>query len=614
MQISLENIFFPHEKIRDIQKALTLQMYNIVSNKQNFIVHAPTGCGKTASALSSALTFALKNDKNVIFVTPMHSQHKIAVDTLKLLKQKHNLDFKATDFIGKKWMCLQNKAQELSSSEFSDFCSSLVKNDTCNYYLNFKDNVKKRLCLSDLKDVSHVEELISISKNNSVCPFEIAGENARKSRVIIADYFHVLSPSIREAFFRRIQKDMENCIIIFDEAHNLINKCRDLLSFSLSTFTLDKAVKESKEFDLELEEEMDEINNKFTDLSNTLSLNENEKLIRKQDFEYNQDMTVKFEHLSEIVLAKKERSYIKSVANFLSLWNGPDYGFIRVLKRSFLKSGRPYYNIEYKCLDPSMVFSELKPYSMILMSGTLTPQNMYIDLLGLNKEKTVSAEFKNPFSKNNRLALVVPKTSTKYTQRNDSMYNNIAEISSKIVNSIPGNSLIFFPSYDLRDKINNFFKTKCEKTTFMEYSGLSKQEKQELLEKFKSKKDHGAVLLAASSGSFGEGIDLLGDLLKCVIIVGLPLAKPDLETKELINYYDKRFANGWDYGYIYPAIIKSIQNAGRCIRSETDKGVIVFLDERYTLQNYRKCFPVDYDFEVTLNYEEKIKEFFKNPD
>src|SRR3989344_4856397 len=110
MQISLENIFFPHEKIRDIQKALTLQMYNIVSNK-------------------------------------------------------HNLDFKATDFIGKKWMCLQNKAQELSSSEFSDFCSSLVKNDTCNYYLNFKDNVKKRLCLSDLKDVSHVEELISISKN-----------------------------------------------------------------------------------------------------------------------------------------------------------------------------------------------------------------------------------------------------------------------------------------------------------------------------------------------------------------------------------------------------------------------------------------------------------------
>src|SRR3989344_4169709 len=88
-------------------------------------------------------------------------------------------------------------------------------------------------------------------------------------------------------------------------------------------------------------------------------------------------------------------------------------------------------------------------------------------------------------------------------------------------------------------KINEFFSRKCEKTTFLEYPSLTKQEKQEILEKFKANKEQGSVLLAASSGSYSEGIDLIG-AIKCVIVVGLPLAKPDLETKELINYYDKR--------------------------------------------------------------------------
>jgi len=609
MQINQQEILFPHENIRDIQKTLVLQMLSVISNKENLIVHAPTGCGKTAAALSASLTFALKNNKTVIFVTPMHSQHKIAIDTLKLIRKKYSTDFKATDFIGKKWMCLQKNANELSSTEFSDFCTSLVKNDACNYYLNFKDPVKKELCLNDLNEVKHVEEIIKTSEHHILCPFEIACENAKQSKVIIADYFHVLSPSIRETLFKRINKSIDNCIIIFDEAHNLIGKCRDLLSSSLSKTTIDKATKESQEFNLNLEDELNKVKNKLNLLSYSLNINENEKLINKNDFLFEENLILRFEAESEIVLEKKQRSALRSVANFLDSWKGPDYGFVRILARNFFRSGKPYYSIVYKCLDPSLIFSTLNPYSTILMSGTLNPQNMYIDLLNLNKIKTVSAEYKNPFPKENRLCLIVPKTTTKFTKRSDDMYNNIAETCSQITNSIPGNSLIFFPSYDLRDKINEFFSRKCEKTTFLEYPSLTKQEKQEILEKFKANKEQGSVLLAASSGSYSEGIDLIG-AIKCVIVVGLPLAKPDLETKELINYYDKRFSKGWDYGYIYPAIIKAIQNSGRCIRSENDKGVIVFLDERYNLQSYKKCFPVDYNFEITLDYLNKIKDFF----
>ncbi len=94
--------------------------------------------------------------------------------------------------------------------------------------------------------------------------------------------------------------------------------------------------------------------------------------------------------------------------------------------------------------------------------------------------------------------------------------------------------------------------------------------------------------------------------------MGLPLEKPSLETKELIRYYDEKFGKGWDYGYIMPAVTRALQNAGRCIRSEKDKGVMIFLDERYSWPSYIKCFPDDWDIKITVDYKEEIANFFKN--
>jgi len=159
--------------------------------------------------------------------------------------------------------------------------------------------------------------------------------------------------------------------------------------------------------------------------------------------------------------------------------------------------------------------------------------------------------------------------------------------------------------------VYKFFDPLCKKTTILEHQRLTKEDKTEILNKFKSYQKVGAVLLGVATGSFGEGIDLPGNLLKCVVVVGLPLQQPDLETKELISYYDKKFGKGWDYGYIFPAFNKTLQNAGRCIRSETDKGVVVFLDQRYLWPNYKRCFPPDSDIKVTRHYKEMIDEFFE---
>jgi len=208
--------------------------------------------------------------------------------------------------------------------------------------------------------------------------------------------------------------------------------------------------------------------------------------------------------------------------------------------------------------------------------------------------------------------MIVPETTTKYSKRSETEYKKIAETCNRIVSKVPGNAALFFPSYFLRDKVYKYFYELCKKEKILEKPALSNKEKHDMLEKFKSHKDPGAVLLAASAGSFGEGIDLPGDYLKTVVIIGLPLEKPNLETKELIDYYQEKYGKGMEYGYIFPAITKCLQNAGRCIRSETDRGVIVLLDERFAWKNYYDCFPKDMDFKISKVYSERIERFFEN--
>jgi len=603
---------FPHEEPRKVQKALMQQIYSCIENKQNLLAHAPTGLGKTAAFISPALSYAIKNEKTLFFLTPRHSQHHIVIETTKKIQKKFNTDFKVVDFIGKKHMCLQPGVDILSNSEFHEYCRELRKKDNCEFYLNLKSKTQRNLCLSEIKEPLHVEELVTHCSKHSLCPYEIAALLGKKSKVIIADYYHILSPTVRESLFNRLQIDLSNCIIYFDESHNLPDRCRDLLTTNISSITLDYALKENKAFKFSFEDELLNIQNNLSQLSKTIPIEKQEALVKKGDFAVNLDLIGDLKWAADEVRDKQKRSSLGSVAHFLESWTGPDKSFIRVISNGFTKIGKPFVNLSYRCLDPSLLISQLTAHSLVFMSGTLSPTEMYLDLLGLDKNKTVTTEFLNPFPKQNRLNLIVPTVTTKFTKRDEAMYKKISKLCSEISNSIPGNTAIFFPSYELLNKINITFLNESEKTVFIERPGLTKQERQEMIDKFKSYNKAGAVLLGAASGSFGEGIDLPGDFLKCVIVVGLPLARPDLETQELINYYDSLFAKGWDYAYIYPAIILSIQNYGRCIRSETDKGIIAFLDERYSWNNYLRCFPKEMHLEITNMPVEKIKKFFNS--
>ena len=363
-------------------------------------------------------------------------------------------------------------------------------------------------------------------------------------------------------------------------------------------------------------EPLEKIQKILNELSQEVPIQETESLIDKKDLvdeinnfiEYPQ-LIDDLKYIGEKILEEKEKSFIASVSSFLESWLGEDEGFTRILRKTFIKD-KPNLILTYKCLDPSTIINDISNKTLIMgMSGTLNPISMYKDIL--NVEATTK-EYTNPFPKDNRLNIIVPETSTKFTKRDNTMYKKIAAKCAYIVNTVRGNSVVFFPSYDLRDSVNNYFQRICHKQIFLEDSKMNKQEKEALIEDFKKQKDHGAVLLATSSGSFGEGIDLPGDLLKGVIIVGLPLAKPNLETKELIKYYEERFNKGWDYGYIFPAMLKTIQNAGRCIRSKEDKGIMVFIDERYLWNNYKRCFPTDWDIKITKDPVPLIERFFED--
>ncbi len=619
-------ILFPHENIRETQRDLIEKIEETLTKKTNLIAHSPTGTGKTAAALSVTVTYAIKNKLTVFFITPKHTQHRIAIETLRLMKEKHNLTFSVVDLIGKKWMCAQEGVTDMTTGEFYDYCKEMVEKKQCSYYNNLKNkeklSIQTEVTLSELsKKILHVEELKKESKNKVLCPFEVACLMAKTATVIIADYHHILNPTIRDNLLEKINKDLSKCIIIIDEAHNLPNKCRELLSTQLSTTTVDIAAREADSLGFkDIGKAIEKVKTAIENLSDRkLNYTIKESLIQKADIIKEIETNIELTQLINDSLAvgkeikdkeSKKRSAASNLANFLQTWQGPDESFTRIIKTTKTLKGKDHLTLFYNCLDPSLITNPLAQlsHSIICMSGTLTPIDMYKDLLGIDG---ITVELKNPFPKHNKLSIIIPETTTKYTARTPEMFNQIANYCANIVNEIPGSSLIFFPSYDLRDKINFSFQNLCIKTTFSETPNMTKQEKNELLEKFKSY-SNGAVLLAASSGNFGEGIDIENNIVKCVIVVGIPLEKPDLETQELINHYDKKFGKGWDYGYIMPAIIKCLQNSGRCIRSETDKGVIIYLDQRYIWDSYFKCFSKDIDLKITKEPINRIKEFFNS--
>jgi DNA excision repair protein ERCC-2 len=605
---------FPFPEVRDKQDRLMENVEKVIQDGESLVAHAPTGLGKTAASLTPAIEYAKENDKKVFFVTPRHSQHQIAIETVREMNERHDETVSSVDLIGKSHLCEGQPG--LRGAEGPD-CPRHEATFTDAHELT--EQAKARV--KEFQNRSLTAEQVK-SECRDVCPYQILIHMAFNADIVIADYFHIFHPGVREIVFEKAGTELDDVITIVDEAHNLPSRTRSLFSSSVSMPQLKKARTEAETFGYYQEEQyLEQLQHKVQRIARDKlgQTSHEEKLEKKtlknsvESFTDYGDFIVELEKVAEEVEEEQERSYCAEVAEFLDRWNGEDKGFVRCIKRTMGSGSNREIRINYSCLDPQISTKEPlnKSQASVLMSGTLTPQQMYVDLTGLDESKTDSVSFKSPFPEENELNLIIPTLTTKYEERDDSMRQKYAWYLERSFEAVDGNCGVFFPSYSMMYKIKELLEQRTDRKLFIEDRSMDKEEKQEVLDDFAARKgEKDSVLLGVAAGSFGEGVDYPGEVLKAVFVVGLPLQRPDLETKELIDFYDELFGKGWDYGYSYPAMNRAIQAAGRCIRSKDDEGVIVYMDKRYSWSNYRKVFPPGKNMKSTRAPWKEIEEFF----
>lgn len=624
-------IYFRHDEFRKGQKDIVKDIYENISLGKNMLMHAPTGVGKTDSALSPAISLSLEKNLKVLFLTPKISQHRLALDVIEDINQKYNLNIKAIDFVGKKNMCIDPGISK-TESNFYEVCQIACKKRQCPFFENIKpSNKAQREILSyslekQLKDktvLTHLEikEIAENLKTPSgekkpVCAYELAKVYAKSCKVIIADYYHAFSPKIMQSTLNDIGITLNECIIIVDEAHNLEDRLLKLMSKTLNTNLLHRAIKETKDIkNNKLKNLLEKQLQKIEELADNKLTKEKEVKIKKEEIlleEIKEDILYYLEEIEETGLRvieelEEDSSSLIGVGLFLEEWIKDKDAHIRYIKKE-----RNITSVKYNALDITPLTKNVfeNCYASVIMSATLTPLTMYQNIFGLTN--AITKEYPSPFDKEKRLNLLITDSTTKFTERSNKEYLKIARHIENSVNNIPGNCVVFFPSFEMLNEIVPLIGI-INKPVHTQKERMFSKDFEEMIRDFKrNSKRFGSVLFSVMGGKASEGIDLPGEYLIGAVIVGIPLAKPDIEVNAKISYYDVKYKNGWSYAYIQPAIQKVIQSAGRVIRTQEDKGVVVFIDSRFHWDSYRKCFSKDLQFVLSKNLSLEIENFFKN--
>jgi DNA excision repair protein ERCC-2 len=595
-------MYFRHDTKRKSQDILIKDIKYSLENGFTGLFEAPTGLGKTDASLSSVLEFAEKNNKKVFFITPKNSQHKIVIETIKGINKKFDKKFKIIDLVSKSNLCIDPFLFGLGP-EFYELCEKKMKNQSCLPYLNatgkgpFKNKLLDKL-IQEHSDAMHHNEFRELCLKHDVCPYASSISLAKTAQLIVCDVNYIFVNKIRNSLFNALEISLNDCVFIFDEAHNLPNRLRTILSDSLSNKQINYAQKEwdkspkqnlydITEFLETFEYYFDKLKNGFIDENyfDELFLNEEiyDSLIKAGDF---------------ILETEKKKPYLYKIAGFMASWLED-----KKVKTRFKNND----TISIKGLDPSYLSKDVfnDAYASILMSATFSPIKMYVDLLGI--KNPYIKQYESPFPKENKLIQYVEDVTTKYEERKESV-PKISEIIVNVVNKVSGNIAVFFPSYDVLQSVYLRISEKIIKKIYVQEKNLTQLQTQRLVDNFKKNKiGFGSVLFAVVGGSFSEGVDYPGDDLIGIIMVGLPFPEPDLEMNALIAYYDNQKLEGWNYAYLYPTISKVVQACGRGIRSETDRAFILLLDKRFSWPKYKSLFPIDYNLQKYDN--KKFQEF-----
>lgn len=598
-------MYFRHPRVRNGQKQMMQDIMCALEGKKHILCHAPTGMGKTDSSLSPALTHALENNLSVFFLTPKISQHSIAVQVLRDMGEKHSLSFRAVDLVGRRHMCPDPSLAPLDYDSFYQVCKKRRKEERCGFYANAKGFSKPQ----ERKAARNMERIMKhygIVQNHSelcarcfeleCCSYEVAARITSDARVIIADYFQLMNPDIRKIFLSRSRKRMSESIVIIDEAHNLCGRVREHLSSTISNYVLRRAAAEAKLLRSDLP--MQKLLSRFERRGAGELKQKSESLVDEgfwsgilEGMGVEGNMADLLEDIGQEYLEKTHRrSSCLRLSRFMRRWAEQGEDNIRILRRK-----ERMLSLSRKCLDPSKATSVLnEAHSSVLMSGTLLPLEMHRDLLGLDKDRCVLREYCSPFPQQNRLNILATNSTTRFSKRGFEEYSKIARTVDSIISTVPGGVGVFFPSFKVLSGVVSLMNSR---NLLVQKENMGPGQVGSLIARFLASEK--GVLCAVQGGSLAEGIDLPNGSMKCAIMVGIALEEMSIEVEALIDYYEGKFGKGWEYGYLYPGMIKALQASGRCIRSEKDSAVLVFLDERFRWNNYARCFPCDFQCSIT---------------
>ncbi len=609
--------YFRHSSIRKGQLEMMEDIMGALENKRHILCHAPTGMGKTDSSLSPALTYALENGQSVFFLTPKISQHKIAVQAIRGIAEKHSLSFRAADLVGRRHMCPDASLLSLDYDGFYQTCKKRRREERCGFYANARgfSKAQERQAARNIEKIMTgygvVQDHGEVARRcleEECCSYEVAAKIAAESQVVIADYFQLMNPEIRAIFLSRSKKKVSDSIIIIDEAHNLAPRVREHLSSTINNYVLKRAGTEAKIMGSDMN--LNKLLGKFEKKAGKELESKNELLVTPDfwtellseseiDLKSAADL---FEDLGREYLEKTgRRSACLKIASFTRKWGESGEGDIRILRK---RGGA--LALSKRCLDASRATSFLNTsHSAIMMSGTLLPLEMHRDLVGLEPEKCILREYESSFPKDNVLNILGTNSTTRFSKRTFEEYSKIAKTIDAVVQTVPGGVGVFFPSYKVLSSVVPLMNSK---NLMVQKERMTPKEVGSLLSRFISSER--AVLCGVQGGSLSEGIDLPHGEMKCAVMVGIALEEMSIEVEALIDYYESKFGKGWEYGYLYPGVIKALQAAGRCIRSEKDKAVLVFLDERFKWKNYSRCFPEGFECAITPEPEKYSKAFW----
>ncbi|MDD6095812.1 MAG: ATP-dependent DNA helicase [Clostridia bacterium] len=593
------NMPFPYRSIREAQRDFISEAYRAAKKSERLLVCAPTGVGKTVSALYPALrAVGAGIVEKVFYLTAKTVTGKAAADAVRAMTA-HVPTLRCVTVLAKERVCPMMNMPKKQGVSRCRFCPLMGEVDRIPY-----EERRDAALLELLKNsrVMDTQTVCAAAKKHELCPYELSLDISEYAEVVICDYNYVFDPSVRIRRYFKEKTDGKYMFLI-DEAHNLPDRAREMYSATLDAAELLKVYKklgdEYKNNSL-LTDGIGAAVKKIKLVADLCRAEEREmpggisagyyisseipkglpealsQFVRAANAAVSED-----EALSEILegAVQSSNEFLRSVSLF-------DRGFVFYAE---LYNGR--LTVSSRCLDPSPLLDKMmnSAVSSVLFSATLTPADYFADVLGCRNAKVL--ELDSPYDPENLCLFAVDSVSTRYEDR-ESYAEDVAEIILSVIEAKEGNYIVYFPSYEyMKTVYKAFSQTGCDARTVIQSRGMSHGERNAFLSEF-SKNDGGTLVgFCVLGGAFSEGVDLKGEKLIGTVIVGTGMPKITAQQNILKEYFDSTRENGHEYAYVYPAMIKVLQAAGRVIRSETDRGVAVLVDDRYADPAIYRLFP-----------------------